>query len=539
MKLVAMAEAVMLSWGWRRAMIAAVAGAVGALGLAPLGWWPVLVVPLAIAVWLLDGIAAPHWPARLWHAFCDGWFWGLGYFVAGLWWLGAAFLVEADKFAWAMPLGVLGLPSVLAIFTGLGFALASSVWTASPWRIVSLAGALGLSELARANLFTGFPWNAFGQIIAENLYLAQSASLVGLHGLTILAVLIASAPAVALSPAASASGRPVMILAGLLLVGMAGYGLWRIPATPAPLLADIRLRIMQPNLAQDEKFHPEIAREIIDRYLAISDRATSPRTLGMQDATHLIWPESAFPLLIARTPWALQRLTVALPSGTTLITGAARAGVQLPGESNPPIHNSIHVITRAGGVLASYDKHHLVPFGEYLPAPFEALIRAVGLRQFVAMPGGFTPAPLRRLLSVPGLPPVAGAICYEAIFPGAIMPHVEGERPGVILNVTNDAWFGRTPGPWQHLNQARLRAIEEGMPLVRAANTGVSAVIDSHGRTIAQLGLGVDGIIDSGLPVAIGPTTFSRVGHVVTWCAIVLALAVGALLRRRQSLWRT
>ncbi len=530
-----LAEGVMLSWGWRRLAIAAGSGAVGALAMPPLGFWPLLVIPFAGAVWLLDGVAGPSLPRRLGRAFLDGWAWGFGYHVGGLWWLGAAFLVEADRFAWAMPLGVLGLPAVLAIFAGLAFALAALLWSASPWRGVTLAGALGLSELARAHLFTGFPWNSFGQALAENAWLSQAASLVGLHGLTLLAILIAATPAALVMAKDWRARMKPAGLALLLLALMAGFGAWRIPASPQPLVAGVKLRIMQPNLPQDDKFHPERAREIIERYLAVSDRATSPQTLGMHTATHLVWPESAFPLLIARTPWALQRVTQALPPGVVLVTGAARAGLQLPGEVNPPIHNSIHVMTREGGILASYDKHHLVPFGEYLPAPFEQALRALGLKEFVAIPGGFTGAPVRLPLAVPGLPPVAASICYEAIFPGEVMPDGDGPRPGLILNVTNDAWFGMTPGPWQHLAQARLRAIEEGLPLVRAANNGVSAVFDPYGRTLGRLPLGTDGVLDAGLPQAIGPTTFSRVGHVPAWLSVVLALLAGLMSRRRAT----
>lgn len=531
-----LAEAVMLSWGWRRWAIAAASGAVGALALPPFGLWPLLVIPFAAAVWLLDGVAGPGLGRRLGQAFVDGWFWGLGYFVAGLWWLGSAFLVEADRFAWAMPLGVLGLPSGLAIFTGLGFALAALIWSPSPWRAVPLAGALGLAEMARAHLFTGFPWNAFGQALAENLFLAQAAALFGLHGLTLAAIFVAATPAALVAARSRGAAARAGGAAAGLLVALAIFGAWRVPSGEAPLVAGVKLRIMQPNLPQDDKFHPERARDIIERYVALSDRATSPRTLGLQDVTHLIWPESAFPLLIARTPWALQRVMSALPPNVTLVTGAARAGVQLPGEGVPPIFNAIHVITREGGVVASYDKHHLVPFGEYLPAPFDDALRALGLKEFVAVPGGFTAAGSRRGLAVPGLPPVAATICYEAIFPGEVMPQEgDGARPGLILNVTNDAWFGLTPGPHQHLRQARLRAIEEGVPLVRAANNGVSAVIDAHGRTISSLSLGVDGVLDAGLPQAIGPTTFSRVGHAPAWVALVLALGIGALLRRRTG----
>jgi apolipoprotein N-acyltransferase len=527
-------EGVMLSWGWRRAALAAACGAVGALAMPPFGFSPLLAVSLGGAALLLDGVAHPKLSGRLILAFRDGWIWGFGYFVAGLWWLGAAFLVEADRFAWAMPLGVMGLPAVLALFTGAGFALAQALWRPACWtRLLALAGALGLAELARATLFTGFPWNSFGQALAENLYLAQTASLVGLNGLTVLALLAAAAPVVGLT--SDAGRRALFVIPVAILSGMAAFGWVRVPAAASPLVDGVRLRVMQPNLPQDAKFQPALARQIIDRYLMLSDRPTSPRTLGLQDATHVIWPESAFPVLIAQQPDLLRRILAGLPPHVTLITGAARAGAVLPGEGRPPIYNSILVMTREGGVSGFYDKHHLVPFGEYLPAPFEAALRFVGLREFIAVPGGFSAAAERRLLQVRGLPPVAASICYEAIFPGAVRPHREEIRPGLLLNVTNDAWFGLTPGPHQHFAQARLRAIEEGLPLVRAANNGVSAVVDPYGRMIASLDLGLDGVLDAGLPQSIDLTTFSRVGQAFGWSAVIVLLAGALLLRRRSA----
>ena len=536
-------DSVMLSWGWRRRALAVTGGAVGALTLAPFGLWPLLVVPFAIAVWLLDGVASPALHRRLGQAFADGWFWGFGYFVAGLWWLGAAFLVEADKFLWAMPFGVFGLPMVLAFFPATGFALAQLLWRPGASRIFALAGAIGFTEWCRSWLFTGFPWNAFGQALAENGLLSQTASLVGLHGLTVLAVGLAATPAVIAGLDSPARQVTTGLMAVCLLAGMALFGWQRIPAQPSPLVAGVKLRIMQPNLPQDDKFQPDKGREIVERYLSISDRATSPRTLGLQDVTHLIWPESAFPFLLDRTPAALQRISGALPRGVTLITGAARAGASLPGESQPPIFNAIQVITRDGGIVASYDKHHLVPFGEYLPGIFERLMHGLRLTAFVAIPGGFTASAARTALDVPGLPPVAASICYEAIFPGEVLPQVgssgtpASRRPQVLLNVTNDAWFGRTPGPYQHASQARLRAIEEGMPMVRAANNGVSSVVDAYGRVIASLPLGTDGVLDTGLPRAIGPTTFSRVGNLPAGVLmfICLVFSVAGRLRRRAA----
>lgn len=520
------ADAVILSLGWRRRLVAAAAGASGALALAPVGLWPLAAATFAVAVWLVDGAAGASRFGQVRQAFGTGWWWGFGYHLAGLWWLGAAFLVEADKFAWAMPLGVVALPAGLAFFPALAFAASRLVWSGGGERIVVFAAALTLSEWLRGHLFTGFPWNAYGMALAESLWLAQSAAVFGLYGLTFLAVLIFAAPAT-LGTGGGATGRwtaPVLALAGLATLAI--FGLWRLPKEPTPLTANVRLRIMQPNLQQDAKFRPEQGEAILKSYLALSDRATGPKTLGLQDITHLIWPESAFPFLLQRSPAALREIDAALPRNVTLITGAARAGEVLPGESRPPIYNSIQVLQKGSGIVASADKVHLVPFGEYVPAIFERLIRGLGLKEFVAIPGGFASARTQSPLRIPGLPPAAPLICYEAIFPGAVLP--AGARPGFLLNLTNDGWFGRSSGPYQHLAQARLRAIEEGLPLVRAANTGISAVSDGYGRIIGQLPLGGEGVLDVGLPRSLPQTVYSRFGDGVLFLSIVFGV-IGAL----------
>jgi apolipoprotein N-acyltransferase len=513
------AQRVILSWGWRRFLIAFLAGAVAALAMPPFGVLPAFALSLTVAVWLLDGAAAGRGrlPATLRSAAVIGWWWGFGYFVAGLWWLGAAFLVEADQFAWALPFGVLGLPAALAFFPALGFALSRLLWSPGAGRIFAFAFGLTASEWLRGTLFTGFPWNTLGMALAQNAWLMQAGSLVGLYGLTVLAILIGAAPA---TLGTGSTLRSRALAPGLALAGLAGlalFGAWRLAAAPTENVAGVKLRIMQPNLPQDAKFRPENRDAIMRLYLTLSDRATSPGSTGVADATHLVWPESAFPFLLHRDPKALAQIAALLPPGTVLITGAARADDPLPGETQYRYHNAIHVVGDDGAVLGTYDKIHLVPFGEYFPEVFDSALRSLGIRQFVHVPGGFAPGERGSGLPVPGLPAVAATICYEAIFPGAVV--APGPRPGLILNVTNDAWFGNTPGPHQHLAQARLRAVEEGLPLVRAANTGISAVVDAHGRVRAALPLGVEGVLDSPLPSAVAPPLFVRYGT-----ALVIAL---------------
>ncbi|QEL24533.1 apolipoprotein N-acyltransferase [Bosea sp. F3-2] len=529
MRVARLAEAVILAWGWRKRLIALFAGASGALALPPLDLWPLVIVPMTVAVWLLDGAVGTTAIGRFRAGFSAGWWWGFGFFLAGLWWLGAAFLVEADKFAWAMPLGVVALPAFLAIFPALAFGAARLFWPEGARRILVLAAALAVSEWLRGHVLTGFPWNVYGMMLAGEIHLAQFASLAGLYGLTLLAVAIGAAPAV-IGTAKTPAGRWTAPLIALTTVAaLFGFGFWRIPSGPSPVVAGVKLRLMQPNLPQDAKFNGRNGEAILNQYLALSDRATSPTTPGLQSVTHLIWPESAFPFLLGRTPGALSRIAAVLPPDVTLITGAARAGEMLPGEGRPPIYNAIQVVNDEGVIVAGYDKVHLVPFGEYLPSFLDTLIRRVGLSEFVSVPGGFAAGTNRTPLAVKGLPVAAPLICYEAVFPGEVAPR--GPRAGFFLNLTNDGWFGQTSGPYQHFAQARLRSIEEGLPLVRVANTGISGVVDAYGRVVASLPLGVEGVLDAPLPRSGPVTPYARGGDAVFAGMLLIFLAVSRFKR--------
>jgi apolipoprotein N-acyltransferase len=525
-----LADGVILAWGWRRRVIALAAGATGALALPPLDLWPLIVVPMTVAVWLIDGAVGKSAASRFRAAAAAGWWWGFGFFLAGLWWLGAAFLVEADKFAWAMPLGVVALPALLAVFPALAFGCARLLWPSGTGRILMLAIMLSLSEWLRGHVLTGFPWNVYGMMLAGQPQVAQIASVVGLYGLTLVSVAIGAAPATLGTAERPWARWRAPVIALLAVAGLVGFGLWRVPAGPAPLVAGVKLRLMQPNLPQDAKFNARNGEAILNQYLALSDRATSPATPGVQAVTHLIWPESAFPFLLGRTPQALSRIAALLPPNTTLITGAARAGELLPGESRPPIFNAIQVVDDEGAIVSSYDKVHLVPFGEYLPPVLERLIRSVGLSEFVSVPGGFAAGTRRLPLAIRGLPPAAPLICYEVVFPAEVAP--QGPRAGFMLNLTNDGWFGQTSGPYQHFAQARLRAIEEGLPLVRVANTGISAVTDGYGRVLGSLPLGREGVLDTGLPRAGPATPYSRFGDLIYAAMLVGFLLLSRGLRR-------
>jgi len=511
-KMFVIAKRVILADGWRRRLIALGGGAFGALALAPIGFFPAFLVPMVLAVWLIDGSDSESLWASLRRAADAGWWMGFGYFVAGLWWLGSAFLAEADKFAWALPLGVLGLPAGLALFTAFGFAFARLMWSRGGARIFALAAALSLAEWLRGHVLTGFPWNDFGMVLGGNLFFAQAASIFGLYGLTLASVLIFAAPALLgdakpnrLLPAAAAAA----------LAALAIFGFARLQDF-AGEIQDVRLRVVQPNIPLDE-FRADRAVPLLEHYLDLSTRPVPPQSA---DPTHIFWPESAFPFIISRDGGALSLIRSRL-QGAILFTGAAR--VEIDGR-DATYFNAINVIA-GGEVIETYDKMHLAPFGEYMP--FARFLAKAGITQFVSIPGGFESGASSRLLTSPGLPPVFPMVCYESIFPDEIADRINSEnlRPGVLLNVTNDGWFGATPGPYQHFAQARLRAIEQGLPLIRSANTGISAIVDPFGRTLASAPLGVEAVIDGFLPRSLSPTLFSRAPHaipIILWIFVLI-----------------
>jgi apolipoprotein N-acyltransferase len=283
---------------------------------------------------------------------------------------------------------------------------------------------------------------------------------------------------------------------------------------------------MQPNLQQDDKFNYSAKSEVMSRYLRLSDRATNPQSNGVHDVTHLIWPEAAFPFFLTREPDAMAQIATLLKPSTELITGAVRAASDA-NPRNPRAYNSIYVIDPDGSIRGIYDKVHLVPFGEYLP--FQRLLERVGLMQLTKVVGGFVSGDRRHAMDVLGAPKMLPLICYEAIFPGDAVP--PGERPGWMVNVTNDGWFGLSSGPYQHFQQARVLAVAEGLPLVRAANTGISAVVDPVGRIVDALPLGIEGVLDARLPTPLEPTVFLRYGNYILIGVLVLSLLI--VLRRR------
>ncbi|MBD8891875.1 apolipoprotein N-acyltransferase [Roseibium litorale] len=521
-------NACLLAWGWRRWLCACAAGALSAAALPPLGWFPVLFVTLPALVWLLDGAvgAEASGRGRFRSGFVIGWWFGFGYFLAGLWWIGSAFLVDGDRFAWMMPLAVAAMPAGLALFPGLALSIAARVWPESGHRVVALAVVLTAADLVRGAVLTGFPWNSLGQTIGSNLVLAQTASITGMYGLGFLAVLIFAAPAVLIDEA-PLRRRVRPVVCGLALLGaMAGFGLWRLEGQVPLADSGTDIRIVQPAIAQAEKWRPENRDAIFQEYIDLSERPLS----GSGRVGHeriLVWPESAVPFILSETPYALYRISQALDGKMNFVTGAIRVDRSGP---KPVFYNSVYLFDPEGLVLDAYDKVHLVPFGEYLP--LRSYLSAVGFEKLVDVPGSFEPGFRHKIMTLPDGTSFLPLICYEAIFPG--YSGLGNGRPDFLLNVTNDAWFGLTPGPYQHLAQARLRSIEQGLPLVRAANTGISAVIDAKGRIRERLGLGMSGVLDAPLPAAGEVTIYARAGN-VPLLLVLLLLGSWVLIRRLRA----
>jgi apolipoprotein N-acyltransferase len=526
----ALIDVIILSSGWRRWLIAFAAGALSALAMAPFNAWPVLFLTFPVLVWLIDGVRVRPAGGMI-GAAVTGWWFGFGYFLAGLYWVGYAFLVDAPTFGWLLPIAVVGLPAGLALFTAFGVALARLIWAQGAVRILALAAALTIAEWLRGHLLTGFPWNAYGYALTAPLALAQSASLIGIWGLTFVAVAVFASP-VTLADDRRQTRWPWLPcgLAVAVLIGLAGYGAVRLTLTPTKTVDGVRLRIMQPNLPQDVRFNYSAKQQIVDRYVALSDRITSAESHGVHDATLLIWPESAFPFFLAREPDELAEIAQLLHGGTVLITGAVRLAEPV-NPTDPLAYNSVYVIDHDGSIVSLYDKVHLVPFGEYLP--FQNFLESLGLQQLTKQGGGFLAGDRHRLVAVPGAPMALPLICYEIIFPGEVTS--KSDRPGWIVNVTNDGWFGISTGPYQHFHQARVRAIEEGLPLVRAANTGISAVVDPLGRIVNSLPLGSEGVVDAPLPRPVEPPIYTRVGDIPAAIMVLVALVL-VVFRRSHGL---
>jgi apolipoprotein N-acyltransferase len=494
-------------------------GALVALALPPLNLWPCL-LGFAGLLHLL------RHARRSRSALLLGWCFGFGHFLAGLYWIAIAFFTDAERF------GLLAIPAVLLLCAGLALypALAALLVALHRWQspsagAVALALAWLLTEFMRSHLlFGGFPWNLIGYAFADWAGPSQLAAITGVWGLSLLAVLVGALPAALLEPRAPVRWQPAAA-AGLILALIWLGGALRLADAGTPPVTDVRLRLVQANIPQSDKWQPELRARWFQRYLELSAR---PADRGPADGKSVvIWPESAAPYPLDREPEARRLIARVVPPGGLLVTGGTRFDL----ESQPPrAWNSLFALDDHGRILALYDKHDLVPFGEFLP--FRSVLGRLGLDKLTQGSIDFQRGPGRQTIALPGLPAFSPLICYEAIFPGGVVD--PRARPAWLLNITNDAWFGRSSGPYQHLAMARMRALEEGLPLVRAANTGVSAVVDPWGRIEARLDLDQTGVLDAALPAPLAvPPPFARFG---LWpvAAIAALMAILMLAIERQ-----
>lgn len=494
---------------WRALALAFALGAVAALALPPVHFVPILLASLPAL--LIMAAAAPTARRAAWI----GLFWGWGFHVAGLHWLTNAILTEVERFWWLVPVAVPALALPLGAFTilpALAARLAAPGWP----RILAFAAAWTAAEMLRGVVFTGFPWNLLGTVWAFAALPIQAAAWIGVHGLGLATALIVLAPL---------AGRRGWIAGFGALALFGAIGLLRLwPEEPAP--HEVAVVLVQGNIGQEVKWREDSRWPIFRRYTELTEQGVA---IAEQEAPGsrvlVVWPETASPFLLASDREAARQATLALPPGGLLLAGTVRA--EFGADARPTrVWNSLAVLDAQGGVLDAVDKTYLVPFGEYMP------LRGILPLRVVQSAIDFTAGPGPRTVHLPGLPAFAGLICYEVIFPGSVVPAI---RPGFLVNVTNDAWFGISAGPWQHLAAARLRAAEEGLPLLRAAQTGISAVFDARGRIVARMGLAETGVVLAPLPKAAPPTPFARFGLAIPLGLLAATVLLAGLGARRRG----
>ena len=471
-------------------------GALAAAALPPVHLIPVLLISVPGLLVLLDAARSPAVAAR------RGWWFGFGHHLLGLYWVTEAILYEAARFWWFVPLAVPALAALLAAFIAGACYVAKFARRGWP-RVLALAGAWVLADLARQFAFTGFPWNPWGSVweipgpVGD--VLIQPAAWVGVHGLTLATVFLAALPILGWRWRTAGAA----LLAAWVVAGMARVQ-GTIPSLPLSVV------LVQGNVSQGQKWDQDLAVRIFRHYLDLTAKApvTGPAVA--------VWPETAFPGLLATDEPAREAIERATGGAPALV-----GSVRFDAERRP--RNSLFAVLSGGEIAGEYDKWHLVPFGEFVPAWLPVPIMVVPGNGFAAGPGPKT-------LHIPGLPPVGPLICYEAIFSGQVVDR--DDRPAWMVNVTNDAWFGNSAGPRQHLAAARMRAVEEGLPLLRAANTGISAAFDARGQELGRIGMQTSGTMVVALPGALPPTLFARFGLWLPAISALVALGMGLMARK-------
>ncbi|MBL4614924.1 MAG: apolipoprotein N-acyltransferase [Magnetovibrio sp.] len=502
---------------WQARAVAFGLGVMAVFAMPPVYQIYLLVPAFSGLLWL-----SAYAPSR-WKAFVVGWFFGAGFFAASLYWVSFALLVEAEKFAWLIPFAIVGFGVGLGLYVAL-CALAVHMTRGSlTAKAMVLAGSWAFLEWVRSWLLTGLPWNPVGSVWAFSDAVLQGAAIGGVFGLSLITVL-AAASVGAVADDAPKMGRAPRILSGLAFLALIliwGYGDQRLATASDEMVPDVRLRLVQPNIPQSEKWRPDLRER---NMMAQIELGSAPPHGDDPQPTHIIWAETSAPFFIENHAAWRRLVAAATPPGGLTILGAPRMFSDNTAGKLMNVANSLMAIDEYGAVTDVYDKFHLVPFGEYVP-----FSDWLPLDKITQGQGSFTPGPGPRTLNLKGLPPVSPLICYEIIFPHEVSD--PDQRPQWLLNITNDAWYGKTAGPYQHFVNARLRAVEEGLPTVRVAFTGVSGIIDAYGRVHKKLALGEKGFIDGGLPRAIEhPGLYARLGNVVPVSLSIILAVLGFLL---------
>ena len=490
------------------ALLPLLAGLAAALGFAPFDLWPVALLGIALLVALTVRATG------LRQAFAVGWWFGVGNFALGFDWIATAFTYQAAMppvLGWA---AVIGLAMFLGSYPGLATLAAVALGRSPAARTLLLAAAFMLTEWLRGVLFSGFAWNPLGSLWVPLPGVAAAAAVIGALGLSGLSIVAGGALA--------AAARRDWWLAGLLPLAIAGGVAWERmrpalpPGPPAP-----RLALVQANIGEGAAFADPVAN--LQSYLALTRAAFA----ADPQPGVAIWPEGSVAWPVEDDPQVRAALASVVPPGGLLLFGGDSIIRDGSGRAIAAT-NSLFALDHHGAILARYDKAHLVPGGEYLP--LRRLTEPLGLARVVPGSLDFREGPGPRTLRLPGLPPVGAAICYEIIFGGAVIDRAD--RPAWILTISNDAWFG-TSGPPQHWAQARLRAIEEGLPVVRSTPTGITGIIDARGGVVAALPAHVEAVLHATIPAALPPTPFARFGHLTSLLFGLLLAAAGVVLDRR------
>lgn len=486
-------------------------GLTAAFSMPPAGLWPCLLIGVSVVFY--------QWfhAARYRAAFFHGYLFGIGYFTTGLWWIGNALLIEGNEFWWVWPISVIGLPALLSFFTGLSLAIAKIFFhqaRLSTW--IGFAALLTLSEMVRGTIMTGFPWNLYGYAWSRVPEMLQSASLFGSYTLTFLTLLLAAAPAflwlARLDRVRRTAGAALAIV---LTLSLYGYGAWRL-SHETTYNDNVVVRVVQANIEQSMKWDASLIVPHFEKHLDLSAKAPIEQDL------FILWPETAIPPMLLDNEIARDKIEALLTSQSTgnayLLTGAL---VHKADETGERYYNALLAFDKRAEVRAAYAKTRLVPFGEFIP--FQQWIPLRPVVQFQGFERGDGP----NSYQIDNMPAFSPLVCYEIIFPGRVVD--KDDRPALLAAVTNDGWYGDSAGPHQHFFQVTVRAIEEGLPAIRSANTGISGIIDPYGRIVAQSDLFAETAIDAMLPAALPPPPFARTGNGIWLLALLTIVSLSAV----------